>query len=207
MEKIFYFILGSVLSINIANSTDFKLKRGVGACSNLPQQSDNFVCNAVGWPDHNARVDLIKQEFVEKYGRQVRWGLFDYYYFFHGVKKCEGFKETIVRHLTARKDLDELWTQLGNNSDCVRKGQGWIQTRNLEVWNPDGSPGTDLNALKESIDVPVKQVSQNDAIESHDPMTVKLKPSKTRAAKEIDVPVQAAPKRQPQSESFPKEYF
>ncbi|OQW51877.1 MAG: hypothetical protein A4S09_09420 [Proteobacteria bacterium SG_bin7] len=116
-------------------ATAFRLKRGVGACSNLPTEADKFECKAIGWPDQNARVDLIRQEFVNKYGMTVRWGLFDYYYYFNGVKKCEPHKEIITDYLTTRKDLDQLWEKLGKSSDCVRKGQGWIQTRNIELFN------------------------------------------------------------------------
>lgn len=113
----------------------FRLKRGVGACSNLPTEADKFECKAIGWPDQNARVDLVRQEFVNKFGMTVRWGLFDYYYYFNGVKKCEPHKETITDYLTTRKDLDQLWEKLGKLSECVRKGQGWIQTRNIELFN------------------------------------------------------------------------
>lgn len=146
MEKKYFkifLVVGFIFLTLTAKSDDapsaaFKLKRGVGACSNLPTEADNFECKAIGWPDQNARVDIVKQEFVNKYGRTVRWGLFDYYYYFHGTKKCEPHKAMIVEHLTSRKDMDELWQKLGNDSDCIRKGQGWIQTRNIEVWNGTG---------------------------------------------------------------------
>ncbi len=133
----------------------FRLKRGVGVCSNLPSEADKFECKAIGWPDQNARVDLIRQEFVNKYGMTVRWGLFDYYYYFNGVKKCEPHKETITDYLTTRKDLDQLWEKLGKFSECVRKGQGWIQTRNIELFN--GEPFVPERGSMEVKLVPAKK--------------------------------------------------
>lgn len=235
MEKLFSFkSLSSVLSTIFVVSTvmaedkpdaTFRLKRGVGACSNLPTEADNFVCNAVGWPDQNARVDLVRQEFVNKYGMTVRWGLFDYYYYFTGIKKCEAHKDTIVNYLAGRRDLDELWQKLGKSADCVRKGQGWIQTRNIELFSgepfvPDKRPTMEVKLVpaKKSAQAP-KESMPVATLKHKEPRKVanveSAKSKKMKAKYEDEEPMTSVPmaplKREPVkafwSEPFPKEFF
>ncbi len=241
MKKLFSFInIQAILltaffaSVTLADEkadATFRLKRGVGACSSLPTEADNFVCKAIGWPDQNARVDLVRQEFVNKYGMTVRWGLFDYYYYFNGIKKCEPHKNTIVEHLTARKDLEELWQKLGNNADCVRKGQGWIQTRNIELFS--GEPFVPQKPTMEVKLVPAKKeakaqpvietpkkpeakfnaVVENRKVAAAEPAPApKAKKAKVKYEDEEPMTVPMAPlKRDPVkpfwSEPFPKEFF
>jgi hypothetical protein len=187
-KNISKFLLATFFTVSVLAddqpSTAFRLKRGVGACSNLPTEADNFVCNAIGWPDQNARVDLIRQEFVNKFGMTVRWGLFDYYYYFNGIKKCEPFKETITDYLTTRKDLDDLWQKLGKNAECVRKGQGWIQTRNIELFS-----GEPFIATKPTATVEAKETPAPVHAPAKQQMEVKLVPEKKKEAKVIPAPI------------------
>jgi len=186
----------------------FKLMKGIGACASLPQTDNNFECKAIGWPDQNSRVDLIKQEFVEKNGKQVRWGQFDYYYFFSGVKKCESHKSKILSHLKERKDVNELLEGLGADRDCIRQGRGWIQTRNVEIW-------TDKTEEKNQEKNQEKK-EETSVAPKQDYMTVELKKVKSSSKKTTVIKYdeerepqssQEATIKSPTTERLPKEYF
>ena len=214
--------------ISSADELTFQLTRGIGACSNLPQASDNFECKAIGWPDQDSRIDLIKQEFVDKNGKQVRLGQFDYYYFFKGSKKCEPHKAMILSHLKERKDISELLTGLGTDQECIRQGRGWIQTRNVEIWKAPtpkehkiddetrATPKEDYIIPKATVDQKLKKMDASLEYEGKakssplDGMTLEVKKGKTTVIKyDEEREPQSVPKssKPMATERLPKEYF
>jgi len=180
--RTFYWIVGFAIILGYGSKSNakeiyFQLKRGVGVCKELPTEEIDFKCESIGWPGKDARIDLVRQEFVTKKGTEIRWGLFEFYYFFKGTAKCRPQKERIISDLRQRKNIEELFQYLGKDADCIRKGKGWIQTRNIEMW---------------------QAANQNN---------VPAYPSKKQIKLNFDETPSEEGQREPQSEPGPREFY